>query len=361
MGIGERNILFLDSAIEVPYHKKAKILSMFGENEDIYSNYSKVRNQIANILTPKELLALDKSSNRDLQKTITEYEVDGITPVTIYSKYYPELLRNGVEPPFCLYCKGDIELLASDCIAIVGSRKITEYGKIITAEFAREFAHAKLTVVSGLAMGVDAIAHKTTIENGGKTIAVMAGGFKHIYPQSNYWLYQDICDKGLVITEYVPDAEPLAYNFPVRNRIIAGLSRGVLVTEAGAKSGALHTKNYALDSGREVFAVPGKITSPESEGTNGIIKQCQASLVTSPKDVFDALNINLDKKEEKVTQQLDITTSTILNYILVEKKTFQEIADFTKLSTRELNNKLLEMQMEGLIIKLAGNSYISCK
>lgn len=361
MEICERNIIFIDSAIEIPYHKKAKILNALADEIDFFDNYEIVRSQFEDILTPKELLALDKASKRPLSKVITQYEIDGITPVTIYSEYYPELLRQGVEPPFCLYCRGDINLLNNDCIAIVGSRKITEYGKVVTTEFAREFARANLTVVSGLALGVDAIAHSVTLENGGNTIAVMAGGFKHIYPQSNRWLYEDICNKGLVVTEYAPDAEPLSYNFPVRNRIIAGLSRGVLVTEAGAKSGALHTKNYAVDSGREVFAVPGKITSPESEGTNNIIKQCQASLVTSPSEVFDALGINLDKKEEKVTQQLDITASTILNYILVEKKTFQEIADFTKLSTRDLNNKLLEMQMDGLIIKLAGNSYISCK
>ena len=164
-----------------------------------------------------------------------------------------------------------------------------------------------------------------------------------------------------MISEYPPNAEPLSYNFPVRNRIIAALSKGVLVTEAGLKSGALHTKNYAVDMGREVFAIPGKITSSESEGTNNIIRQCQATLVTCPKDIFVALNINLQEKAQNSCQQLDIETTSILNYILAEKKTFQEIADFTKLSTRDLNTKLIEMQMEGLIIKLAGNSYISAK
>lgn len=361
MNVEEKNILFLDNAIDLPYQKRAKILKMFDIDTDLFASYKEVRQKISAILTPKELNSLDNSATKPIEKVLKQYELDGVTPITIYSPYYPELLKEGVEPPFCLYCKGDINLLKTECIAIVGSRKITEYGKVITTEFAREFIKANLTVVSGLAMGVDAIAHSVALENKGNTIAVMAGGFKHIYPQSNYWLYEDICKNGLVVTEYVPDAEPMAYNFPVRNRIIAGLSRGVLVTEAGAKSGALHTKNYAIDSGRDVFAIPGKITSPESEGTNNIIKQCQASLVTSPSDIFNALGISLKEKEENITQQLDIMASTILNYILVEKKTFQEIADFTKLSTRELNNKLLEMQMEGLIIKLAGNSYISCK
>ena len=252
-------------------------------------------------------------------------------------------------------------MLNSDCIAVVGSRKISEYGKVVTAMFSKEFVKAGLTVVSGMALGVDAVAHNTVLENNGSTIAVMAGGFNHIYPSANIGLYRQICQTGLVITEYPPNCEPLAYNFPLRNRIIAGLSKGVLITEAGLKSGALHTKNYAVDAGREVFAIPGRITSSESEGTNNIIKQCQACLVTSPKEIFEALNINLEEKPKIDSHQLDITTTTILNYILAEKKTFQQIADFTNLSTRELNNKLIEMQMDGLIIKLAGNSYISAR
>ena len=357
----DKNILFLDSALELPYVKKHKILKMFGGELDIYDNFTKLEPQLKEILTAHEFSLLNKSAGKNLDQIIEGYKRDNIQIITICDDRYPEILKQVENPPYCLYCKGNIDLLNSKCIAVVGSRKISDYGKVVTAMFCKEFVRAGLTVVSGMALGVDAVAHNTVLENQGATIAVMAGGFNHIYPSANWGLYKQICQTGLVVTEYPPNAEPVAYNFPVRNRIIAGLSQGVLITEAGLKSGALHTKNYAVDCGREVFAIPGKITSSESEGTNSIIKQCQASLVTSPKEIFDALHINLEEKPKIAGQQLDITTTTILNYILAEKKTFQEIADFTNMSTRDLNNKLIEMQMDGLIIKLAGNSYISAR
>ncbi len=357
----ERNILFLDNAYELPYIKKIKILKTFGKEFDLYENYNKIEHQLSEILTPYELKILNRSAKQNLDKIIEGYKHDNIKIVTSGSPDYPQLLNDSINPPLCLYCKGNIKLLNSKCIAVVGSRKTTDYGRVVTAQFCKEFVRAGLTVVSGMALGVDAVAHNTTLENGGATIAVLAGGFNHIYPTANFGLYNQIVQNGLVVSEYPPNAEPLSYNFPVRNRIIAGLSIGVLVTEAGIKSGAMYTKNYAVDSGREVFAIPGKITSPESEGTNQIIKECQACMVTSPQEIFDVLNIKIQENTKNASQQLDFITTSILNYILAEKKTFQEIADFTNLPTRELNNKLIDMQMEGLIIKLAGNSYISVK
>lgn len=356
----ERNILFLDNAIELPYNKKAKILEMF-ESKDLYANFKEFEPQLAQILTPKEMAFVQKSAMQNLNQIIEGYARSNIKTITKYDSRYPDLLREIDDPPFCLYCKGNVELLNSYCIAVVGSRKISDYGKVVTSMFCKEFAANGITIVSGMALGVDSVAHNIALENNAPTIAVLAGGFNHIYPSANFGLYKDICLNGLVVTEYAPPCEPLAYNFPVRNRIIAGLSRGVLVTEAGLKSGSLHTKNYAVDCGREVFAVPGKITSSESEGTNSIIKQCQACLVTRPKDVFDSLGIKLQENSKKTSQQLDITSETILNYILAEKKTYQEIADYTQLPARELNNKLMELQMDGLVIKLAGNSYISSR
>ncbi len=357
----KRNILFLDNALELPLVKKARVLKLFDMDFDIYGNFDDVKDKIKEVLTPYEFAHLQKSAKQNLDQIIEGYKRDNIKVVTIYDEQYPQILRDIENPPFCLYCKGNVDLLKSNCIAVVGSRKISDYGRVVTAQFTKELVGAGLTIVSGMALGVDSIAHNTTIQNQGATIAVLAGGFNHIYPSANFGLYKQICSSGLVVSEYPPNAEPLSYNFPVRNRIIAGLSKGVLVTEAGLKSGALHTKNYAIDMGKEIFAIPGKITSSESEGTNNIIKQCQGSLVTSPKDIFDALGIKLQEKTQKEAQQLDIMTTSILNYILAEKKTFQEIADFTKLSTRDLNTKLIEMQMDGLIIKLAGNAYISVK
>lgn len=361
MTVEKRNILFLDNALELPFVKKAKILGMFPVEFDIYGNFEDVQDKIKGVLTPYEFTHLQKSAKQNLDQIIDGYKRDNIQIVTIYDDAYPKCLKDTIGCPFCLYCKGNVDLLKSDCIAVVGSRKISEYGRVVTAQFCKEFVRAGLTVVSGMALGVDAVAHNTTLDCKGATIAVLAGGFNHIYPSANFGLYKQIIQNGLVITEYPPNAEPLSYNFPVRNRIIAGLSKGVLVTEAGLKSGALHTKNYAVEMGREVFAIPGRITSSESEGTNNIIRQCQSCLVTCPEDIFKALKINLEENDKKPSQQLDFDATSILNYILAEKKTFQEIADFTRIPTRELNTKLMEMQMDGLIIKLAGNAYISAR
>ena len=361
MSNSKRNVLFLDNAIELPYIKKAKILHSFDVDLDFYTNFEALKPRFAEILTPREMELLQKSAKQNLDQIIDGYKRDNIQTITIFDSNYPKRLRQLPEHPFCLYCKGNTELLSSRCIAVVGTRKISDYGKVVTQMFCKEFARAGLTIVSGMALGVDAVAHNIALECNTPTIAVMAGGFNHIYPTANFGLYKQIIQNGLVVTEYPPNAEPLSYNFPVRNRIIAGLAEGVLVTEAGKKSGALHTKNYAVDYGREVFAVPGKITSSESEGTNEIIKQCQSCMVTSPNDIFEELHINIKENSQKVDQQLDMDTTCILNYILAEKKTFQEIADFTKMSTRDLNTKLFEMEMDGLIIKLAGNSYISAK
>ena len=361
MTIEERNLLFLDNALELPLIKKKKVLGLFPVEFDIYGKFNDVQDKIKEVLTPYEFAHLQKSAKQNIEQIVEGYKRDNIHIITIYDDEYPTMLKDVENQPLCLYCKGNVDLLKSDCIAVVGSRKISDYGRVVTAQFTKELVGVGLTIVSGMALGVDTVAHNTALQNHGATIAVLAGGFNHIYPSANFGLYKQIVQNGLVVTEYPPNAEPLSYNFPVRNRIIAGLSKGVLVTEAGLKSGALHTKNYAVDMGRDVFAIPGKTTSSESEGTNNIIKQCQSALVTSPKDIFDALGINLKQKEQNTLQQLDMETTSILNYILTEKKTFQEIADFTKISTRELNTKLMEMQMDGLIIKLAGNAYICAR
>ena len=152
--------------------------------------------------------------------------------------------------------------------------------------------------------------------------------------------------------------KPETYYFPIRNRIIAGLSKGVLVTEASEKSGSLHTINYATEFNREIFAVPGKINSPMSKGTNLLIQNLQGCVTLSPNDVLKSLNIEKEKNVTNLGIQLDINSQLILNYIQTEKKTFQEISDYTKLAAKELNTILIELEMEGLVIKLANNSYI---
>lgn len=357
MNINDLNILWLDLFEALTYTKKLKLLNI--------SKDKNIREIFLNNLEIKEVLTQEEFNKMSLclhdeflNRFLTQYKQDNIECITYNDSRYPFLLKEIASPPLCLYCKGNIQLLNTTCVAIVGTRKPTEYGIITTKQFTKEFVYSDVTIVSGLASGVDSVAHREVLENNGKTIAVIAGGFNHIYPASNFNLFIQLTENNLVISEYNPNTQPLSYYFPVRNRIIAGLSKGVIITEAGEKSGAMHTFNYALDFNRDVFAVPGRINSPMSKGTNAIIKSLQGSIALSPEDVLTSLNIQKQKNEKISAVQLDINAQIVIDYIMAEKKTFQQILDFTHLSAKELNAVLIELEMSGLITKLANNSYI---
>lgn len=358
MFVEDKNIIWLDLFPFLTYQKRVKLLNVFPKDKDIRKLFLR-EPKVKEIITEQEFnkminLLEDDKLDRIIERNLAE----GVQMVTINDDKYPKLLKEIPTPPLCLYCKGNLQLLNSFCVGVVGSRKITDYGIIVTKQYAKALAQAGVTVVSGMANGVDTVAHRTVLENNGATIAVLAGGFHYIYPANNYALSKKLAENNLLVTEYSPDIQPLAYYFPIRNRIIAGLSKAVLITEAGLKSGSLHTKDYALEYNREIFAVPGQINSPMSEGTNRIIKDFQSSITLSPEDLLQSLGIKNEKIEKKVVNQLDFNSQLVLDYIKVEKKTFQQIADYTHLPIHELNALLTELEMEGIIEKLANNSYI---
>ena len=294
-------------------------------------------------------------SDEYLNRFIRDYQNQNIQTITFNSSEYPYILKEISTPPLCLYCKGDIELLNSQCFAIVGTRKPTDYGVVTTKQYGKELCK-HMTIVSGLAEGVDSIAHRTTLEGNGKTIAVIAGGFNNIYPATNYRLAEEIIKNGLIISEHPPFYKPLSYHFPIRNRIIAGLSRGVLVPEMGEKSGSMHTINYAIEFNRDVFVIPGRINSPMSKGANALIKNLQGCVTLSPEDVLE--NYNLVNENKQANTQLDLNSQIIMSFIESEKKTYQEIADHIKIPSSELNILLMNLELNGMIVKLPNNSYI---
>lgn len=211
-----------------------------------------------------------------------------IEEISIESKEYPEQLREIYDAPLKLYVLGDKEILKQFGIAIVGSRDATEYGKKVTLQFAKDLSKNGINIISGLALGIDTCAHLGTLyqDSIGKTIAVLGGGLDEIYPKQNVELAKQIIKNGgCIISEYPLGAKPEKLHFPQRNRIISGLSKGVLIVEASEKSGSLITVDFALEQGREVFAVPGNISSSTSAGTNNLIKQ-GAKLVTSYEDIL---------------------------------------------------------------------------
>ena len=212
----------------------------------------------------------------------------GAVAITPDDLAYPDAFRALPDPPYLLFARGDLDLLTRPGIGVVGTRAPTDYGRRATMELAGALARAGYSIVSGMAKGIDAAAHAAALDAGAATVGVLGQGIDRIYPPENRELFRRVADKGLLISELAPGEEPLAGNFPRRNRLIAALSQGVLVVEMGQKSGAQHTVTYALEMGREVFAVPGPIGSPASAGTNQLLKD-GARLVTSARDVLEEL------------------------------------------------------------------------
>lgn len=261
---------------------------------------------------------------------------------------------------------GNIALLQKPSIAIVGSRDCTEYGKKYATQFASSIAHSNITVVSGLAIGIDSIAHKNSIEESGKTIAVMGSGFCNIYPRENENLFKEIIEKGgLIISEYPPDTKPNLKNFPFRNRIIAGLSMAVLVIEAKYRSGSNITARDALKQGKEVFCLPHSLEDKNGIGTNNLLK-IGAKLITKPQEIGEYLNIEI--KEVKIKKKKITETKNLLKIEEIEED-YQEIykillkgpmnvdllAQKLQLPVYKLNQHLTMMELKGYIVSLAGS------
>ena len=228
---------------------------------------------------------------------LEELDKKQIKLLSIFDEEYPTSLKNIDNSPKLLYLKGNADLLNTTCIAVVGTRKPTRYGIKVTEDFVREFALNGLTVVSGMARGLDTVAHKTCIELEKPTIAVFGSGVEVCYPAENRWLYDAILKSGgLLVSEYKPDVKPLQFHFPERNRIICGLSKGVFIAEASLKSGSIISARLAVEQGKELFVVPGNVNSEASMGTNALIKEMQGAITLSPSDVLETLNVKLPNR-----------------------------------------------------------------
>ncbi|HHM01905.1 MAG TPA: DNA-protecting protein DprA [Caldithrix abyssi] len=279
--------------------------------------------------------------------------------ITYWDKEYPRSLKAIYDPPALLFVEGDASLMDQPAVAVVGTRVPSAYGKHVTDSLTRELCRQGLVIASGFARGVDTIAHKAALSAGGHTLAVLGNGLDVIYPSENRVLLEPFARKGLRISEYPFGTKPDSGNFPKRNRIISGLSLGVLVVEAGEKSGALLTAMYALDQNREVFAVPGPISSPKSAGTNNLIKQ-GAKLVQNVDDILSELGgvAFEDKKEEKPEPALEEPALSIYRFLGNEPRHIDQIALECRLSPSEALNQLLMLELNGHIRQLAGKMFV---
>ncbi len=367
--------------------KLALLIKEFGTAEKAWNADSEdLEKVLGKTWTPRFVEFRDKFSIPDYEKRLKKARVSYLI---LTDKDYPQLLSQIKKPPFVLYFKGSLKLLSSRhsgedgerlqnrsgreendrdsghgqndgrTIAIVGTRRITEYGKQVTQSLTSDLVNHGFVIVSGLALGVDATAHKTTIENKGKTIAVLGCGVDCCYPRENQRIYEDILDNGgAIVSEYPLGQQPSQGSFPSRNRIISGLSLGVIVTEGAADSGALYTAKDAIDAGRPVFAVPGPITSSLSRGPHGLIAK-GGKLISGAEEIIIDLGFkNKDLRNEKRYSKGDTKEEqVIIDLLQNENMHFDEIVKQSKIKSSKLGSLLSIMEVKGFIVAKSDGSY----
>jgi DNA processing protein len=298
----------------------------------------------------------------DLDTFLARLDAKGIQTLTWEDELYPKRLKEIDQPPPVIYMRGMLTAEDAWSVAVVGTRRITAYGRQVADELAAFLAANGVTVVSGLARGVDAVAHQSAIKAGGRTIAVLGCGVDRIYPPEHTQLAEKITASGAVLSDYAPGTPPDAANFPPRNRIISGLSMATVVVEAGETSGALITAQFAVDQGREVFAVPGNILAPQSKGTNRLIAQ-GAHPMLSARDLLDILNLTRVTEQREVRKILpgnDIEAS-LLNVLSHEPLHMDEIRNQTGLPIERVSATLVMMELKGLVRQVGGMNYVAVR
>jgi len=271
---------------------------------------------------------------------------------------YPARLKEIYDYPPIIYVRGSLLPQDEWCLAVVGTRRATVYGRQVTEEIAADLARSKITIVSGLAKGIDTVAHNSALEAGGRTVAVFACGLDTVYPAENADLARRIMQQGALISEYPLGTKPRAEYFPRRNRILSGLSLGVLVTEAGETSGAMITANMALEQNREVLAIPGSILSPASKGTNHLIQE-GAKLVRDYTDILEELNLTAVAHQIELTEVVPAsdTESLLLKHLAAEPVHIDEICRSTSLPIATISSTLAMMELKGLVKQLGTMNY----
>lgn len=338
-----------------------KLFNHFGDIENAFNCSLDDLKQIDGLSVKKAEKFLELRDKVDIDRKFTEVETRGINFVTLEDENYPKMLKNIDNPPAVLYYKGKLfECNLDKTLAVVGSRKASFNGKDDLKKIISGLANTDICIVSGLASGIDTVAHTSAIENNLKTIGVIASGFDYTYPASNKGLYQNIENGyGAVVSEYYPTFEPIKFRFPQRNRIVSGLSYGTLVSEASLKSGALITANLTLEQGRELMCIPGLISNPNTEGIYKLLKN-GATLVTESNDILNALGWeikSLGAGEQLTLPMMTPEEESIYNNLEIEEKGFDELKVLTKLSVENLLMNLTTLELKGIIKQCPGDRY----
>ena len=298
----------------------------------------------------------------DLDRYYAELLQKNVTVLTLLDEGYPKLLREIDQSPPVIYVKGALSPADELAVALVGTRRVSAYGQQITRDTSLFLAGHGLTIVSGLARGVDGLAHQQALKAGGRTIAVLGSGVDVIYPPEHRKLAEAICENGAVISDYPLGTQPDGVNFPPRNRIISGLSLATIVVEAGERSGALITADFAVEQGRDVFAVPGNVLSPASSGTNRLIQKGAYAMV-SPQDVLDVLDLSAIESHKTARKILpaDTTEASILQVLGYEPLHIDAICLEVGLAIEKVSAALTMMELKGMVQHVGGMRYAAVR
>ncbi len=364
----ENNYIMWLSGISGLGNKRIKaLIDVFGGAKNVWNAPASELRKLSWLHENSIKQMLSSGKNDQIKRLNEKMFSSGINFISIYDDNYPELLKQISDPPIGLYIKGGLPGNNFINISIIGSRISSEYGVMAAYELSKNLASNGFTIVSGMARGIDSMAHKGAIDVNGQTIAVLGNGLDICYPQENMNLMAEIEQNGCLISEYPPGTKPHPANFPARNRIISGLSRGLLVVEAAEKSGTNITVEQALEQGREIFAVPGSIFSKLSAGVNRLIKD-GACLVTNYKDVLEGLGIDtahiiehntvVNGKDEKETLDLSQDERTVYNCIGIEPILVEDIGQKARLDMQTVQFCLTLLEIKNCVNRLPGQRYI---
>jgi len=335
-----------------------KLLAAFGSPHAVIAASTAARRELVGPIQAAALATEPEALGPLLAMTQAWLKADAAEPravITLGDPRYPRALLNTDDPPLLLYAQGRFELLQADAIAVVGSRNPTPQGADNARAFSHHLSDAGLSVVSGLALGIDAAAHTGGLEGAASSIAVVGTGLDRVYPGRNLRLAHRIAEQGLIISEYAPGTPALPPHFPMRNRIIAGLARGTLVVEAALKSGSLITARLANEAGREVFAIPGSIHSPQSRGCHALIKQ-GAKLVETAQDILEDLRLP-SPTGALAAAATPPGDDPLLAPLGFDPVTLDALAARTGLSAAELSSRLLGLELDGHVARLPGQLF----
>jgi DNA processing protein len=341
-----------------------KLAAHFADPSQVFSTSAAELEQVHGLDRAVIESVVNFSGWQDVEKELRRADDAGVTIVPFTDANYPARLRMIADPPVLLYVKGQISADDEKAVAVVGSRSASDYGRRVARELCQGLAALGFTVVSGMARGIDGMAHETAVNSGGRTLAVLGSGVDYVYPPEHLTLYQQICKKGAVLSELPMGARPAAFNFPSRNRLISGLSLGVVVVEATEKSGSLITAALALEQGREVFAVPGEVGSSRSRGAHRLIRQ-GAKLVETVRDIVEEIAPQLlpragdaAKEQRRVLpQHVSDDVKKVFDLLQTRSLQIDEVIESSGLSPSRVSEILLDLELQGYLRQMPGKRY----